>query len=650
MKRWILLFVVVVGLALPQASYAAEQQCFEQTGFCIEGRFLQYWQQNGGLPVFGYPLNKAEDRYNQDSQQTFLTQQFERARFELHPEFAAPYDVLLGRLGDDLLRYRNLDSSMLPRETGSKADCLWFETTGHNVCNQANGLGFMRYWQSNGLNDPKLDSFGRSLQLFGYPLTDVQMETNANGDTVLTQHFERARFEWHPNQPDQFKVLLGLVGKESQQLRYGEGSSPSNLTMIDSRVFFTADDGVHGQELWVSDGSDAGTRMVKDIRPTGSSNPYRLTAALGQVFFVITTDANDQLWVSDGTEIGTKLVYSFMRPAVEQPAIVDIAAVAGGVIVLGNSIETGIEPWFSNGSIAGTYLIRDINPGPAGSEIKVETCCNYYFAGEFTSMANGLVFMANTGSAGNQLWLSDGSSQNTRQISNFAANNEFVSELERLNDQQIIAAVQQPEAIQIVQIDLATGKQSQLTSHARFYLGTRLIVSAHNLVNIGNKVYYHVVDELNSTLWQVDGQTGASQINLAGYQLKNISNDQNQSQLHLQLLNADRSEAGLWAWDGTKLQQRSGLNVQQLRINGQRIFGISGEQSPYRVYANSTSNQTLAYLGSGFHRLANSPAFAQVSRFSTNQGIFLALPSLAHGLELWYSDGSTLRMVKDIRP
>jgi hypothetical protein len=40
------------------------------------------------------------------------------------------------------------------------------------------------------------------------------METNANGDTVLTQWFERARFEWHPGNPDAYKVLLGLLGRE----------------------------------------------------------------------------------------------------------------------------------------------------------------------------------------------------------------------------------------------------------------------------------------------------------------------------------------------------------------------------------------------------------------------------------------------------
>ncbi len=57
-------------------------------------------------------------------------------------------------------------------------------------------------------------SFEESLALFGYPLTEAFMETNSSGDHVLTQWFERARFEWHPDNPDSFKVLLGRVGAE----------------------------------------------------------------------------------------------------------------------------------------------------------------------------------------------------------------------------------------------------------------------------------------------------------------------------------------------------------------------------------------------------------------------------------------------------
>src|SRR3954447_20554967 len=82
---WAVLFAV--GLGVPAASYAQGPQCFPNVpGItnCIEGRFLEFWQQNGGLPVFGYPITAATQQTTAEG--TFLTQYFERNRFEYHPE------------------------------------------------------------------------------------------------------------------------------------------------------------------------------------------------------------------------------------------------------------------------------------------------------------------------------------------------------------------------------------------------------------------------------------------------------------------------------------------------------------------------------------------------------------------------------------
>ncbi len=212
MRRWIWL-LLLAGL-LPRAA-AAHNLCFVEANnpYCLEEPFSDYWDDNGGLPVFGYPITFAKAELNPDTGISYHTQWLERNRFEVHPENAGTaYEVLLGLLGKE--RLRQLGREAVAREAGPQAGCLWFEETGHNVCDQANGLGFKSYWQSHGLKIDGLDNYARSLQLFGLPLTGVSLETNANGDTVQTQWFERARLEWHPNNPDQFKVLLGLLGKE----------------------------------------------------------------------------------------------------------------------------------------------------------------------------------------------------------------------------------------------------------------------------------------------------------------------------------------------------------------------------------------------------------------------------------------------------
>ncbi len=210
-------FISVLGT--PSATRAAEAldtQCFDVPGItnCLEGTFLNYWKANGGLPVFGYPITGANGEVNADTGKTYVTQWLERNRMEIHPENAGTaYEILLGLLGKDRLRQLGRDSGTEPRESGPKDGCLWFDQTGHNVCNQGNGLGFKAYWESNGLKIAGLDKYAQSLQLFGLPLTEPKMETNSSGDTVMTQWFERARFEDHGANG----ILLGLLGSEVQR-------------------------------------------------------------------------------------------------------------------------------------------------------------------------------------------------------------------------------------------------------------------------------------------------------------------------------------------------------------------------------------------------------------------------------------------------
>src|SRR5205085_187558 len=89
------------------------------------------------------------------------------------------------------------------------------------------------------------------------------------------------------------------------------GSNPSNLTNVNGTLYFTANDGPHGYELWKSDGTTAGTVLVKDIY-LGlyySSNPTNLANVNGTLYFQATDRTHGaELWKSDGTAAGTVLV------------------------------------------------------------------------------------------------------------------------------------------------------------------------------------------------------------------------------------------------------------------------------------------------------------------------------------------------------
>jgi hypothetical protein len=207
----LLIALLVVSHAAAQP--ASDTHCFASIPSidnCIEGRFASFWNDNGGLPVFGYPITPQRNEPNQDLQGTFLTQWFERNRFELHPENQAPYDVLLGRLGAELLEAQGRDWHNEPNDGNPLGgNCRHFEQTNREVCGP-----FLQFWQEHGLADPSLDADGRSLALFGLPLTGVKLEQSPNGNVILTQWFERARFELHPEAG--YTVLLGLVGNEWQ--------------------------------------------------------------------------------------------------------------------------------------------------------------------------------------------------------------------------------------------------------------------------------------------------------------------------------------------------------------------------------------------------------------------------------------------------
>ena len=100
----LLLTAVMIGsLFQPFSSFSVEAQAgcqtFPQTGKQVCGRFLQYWQQNGGLVQQGYPLSGEFVEVSDLNGQPYTVQYFERAVLELHPENKAPYDVLLSQLG-----------------------------------------------------------------------------------------------------------------------------------------------------------------------------------------------------------------------------------------------------------------------------------------------------------------------------------------------------------------------------------------------------------------------------------------------------------------------------------------------------------------------------------------------------------------------
>jgi Tol biopolymer transport system component len=348
--------------ALP-AQAQQDQRCFEETGFCISGRIREFWEQNDGLRTFGFPT--TPQRIEQIDGQGFEVQWFQRNRLELHPENARPYDVQLGRLGDEVLLQQGRSWWTFPN-SGPQDGCLSFEETQKNLCEP-----FLSAWRANGL---ELDgapgiSEAESRALFGMPISPVQTE-EIEGQPYQVQWFERARFELHPDSNAPFQTLFGLLGNELREAtaaqqpgdepappppstaliafhtqRNGtfdiytmnrDGSAQARLTQSDandafaswsydgSRIAFASDrsgnldlfvmnnDGTNVQQLTTNPGRDASPSWSPDnnlityvSEVDGNSDIYVVTAD-GQQNFRL-TDAEsverDPVWSPDGTRI-----------------------------------------------------------------------------------------------------------------------------------------------------------------------------------------------------------------------------------------------------------------------------------------------------------------------------------------------------------
>jgi hypothetical protein len=208
-----IVMVVLAGIVHTAPASAASPQCFPETGFCIDGRIKEFWEQNGGLSVFGYPIGAEEQAKVEGG--TYTVQRFERNRLELHPENPRPYDVLIGRLGAARLRQLKRDWFTFAKN-GDTGGCQVMPETGFAVCG-----AFLNAFHEHGLNldTTKTYSEAESLALFGLPISDAQTETLSDGKQYLVQWFERARFEYHPENQAPYDVLFGLLGSEVETFR-----------------------------------------------------------------------------------------------------------------------------------------------------------------------------------------------------------------------------------------------------------------------------------------------------------------------------------------------------------------------------------------------------------------------------------------------
>jgi ELWxxDGT repeat protein len=197
------------------------------------------------------------------------------------------------------------------------------------------------------------------------------------------------------------------------------GSGIADVVQVDGALYFMADDGSHGVELWKSDGTPDGTTLVKDVwpGPEGSQEPWYpywteswLTAVGDTLYFSAWSPGSEPspgpspsptpppraggLWTSDGTEGGTALVKDVRAEY--------LTAVGTSLFFVAFDEAHGNELWRSDGTEAGTHMVRDIRSGDRSSD-----------PWHLVAFGDGLLFTASDGVHGDELWRTDGTEAGT---------------------------------------------------------------------------------------------------------------------------------------------------------------------------------------------------------------------------------------------
>ncbi len=280
------------------------------------------------------------------------------------------------------------------------------------------------------------------------------------------------------------------------------GDGPSGFMVFGDRVLFTADDGVHGIELWVTDGTAAGTNMVKDINP-GLPGGLRyggdFTVLGDRVLFTANSGAGTddyELWVTDGTTTGTVLVKD-INPGPEGGWPAGFAVFGSEALFTADDGVNGAELWVTDGTATGTRLIKDVRAGSVGT----------WLSG-FTVFGDLVLFEATDGESPD-LWITDGTTAGTKLLKDFppGPRDDRPGRFTVFGDRALFAAS-----------DGVSGRDLWVTDGTT--AGTRLLFDVvtgldegqpGGLTVFGDRVLFTANDGLGGrALWSTDGTAGGT--------------------------------------------------------------------------------------------------------------------------------------------
>jgi len=425
----------------------------------------------------------------------------------------------------------------------------------------------------------------------------------------------------------------------------------TSFAVMNNAIYFVGSDGQgeYDYELWKSDGTAAGTVRVKDINPgINGSFPSKMVVMNNILYFMADNGTNGtELWRSDGTEAGTVIVKDIYVGQYESSSTSTLTfstvAIKDNIMYFGaNDITSGLELWRSDGTEAGTYMVKDIRTGAIGSNIL------------YVKNVNGTLFFgANDGTNGLELWKSDGTAGGTVMVKDISVYGSSPNNFTELNGILYFTA------------EITFGN-SKLWRSDGTEAGTYIVKDVNPsgsaypkyLRTTNNNLYFIAYTGSAYGLYKTDGtEVGTvllKEVNPylgMGVAGNTLFFDGSDGTLGYELWKSDGTTAGTYMIKDIYEATGGSLPFNQVDINGNLFFTANTEQYGTELWR-SDGTEAGTYMIKDINTAPMTNTGISGIYKVNGVALFSADDGTGNGRELWRSDGTEAGtyMVKDVTP